>query len=130
MKVGRVASNDMEVSHKALASHSDRADIIIQHIVVHDKALWKNMDDILTWIKQDVVLVVDEALHVLLFNETMFGRNHHRTFVRLALDVLSGYADIYLFHVVLRHLGSVGHCVTDRLGSATDIAHHSTFHTN
>ena len=48
--IRRIARHNMEICHKALARHTDRADVGVEDIVVDNVALGEDMDDFFAWV--------------------------------------------------------------------------------
>ena len=87
------------------------------------------MDNILAGIEEHIMLLFDEAVDILLLDETLFGRNNHGSHVLLALDMLASDAHIDLCNLDASLLRCHIDGPRNGFGGVLDIFHHTAFHT-
>ena len=117
----------MEIGHQAFARHAYWVDVAVKFVVIDDIVLGEYMDDFLTRIEHDAVLLFDEAVNIGFLDKAMVLSNHYASLVGAAFDVLARNADIDFIDIILGHFRSFAHRTTDRLGSIVNVAYNTAF---
>ena len=98
-----IASNNVEIGHQAFARHAYWVDVAVKFVVIDDIVLGEYMDDFLTRIEHDAVLLFDEAVNIGFLDKAMVLSNHYASLVGAAFDVLARNADIDFIDIILGH---------------------------
>ena len=125
LQVLYIGCDHVEVSLKALTSHTYRRYVSTQRLTVNDILLREDMYYLLPRGQLDVILLGNKAVHILLFYKGVVLRYHNAAVTGVRLDVLAGNTNPHFVNIHISLIGSFIDSLGNRLGRLRDTSHNT-----